>query len=408
MKFARILFVLLVLFLALGGCGDDDNSDKAATVYTAGNVWDEGKALPVYWVNQELTAELPTSEGEGYVESMLVSGTDVYTVGSNLFEGIMIAVYWKNGERTDLPTFQGNTSADNIGTGITIHDGSVYVGGGAGVAELGIALPAFWKNGELTILETISLSLGGLVNCLATEANDIYFGGFVIEQGENGLEAQPASWKNGALTVLEYPKREDAVLSQAIVYSTTVVDGDVYVAGTILYSQPDEFPDVTTLYKPVYWKNGEMTPLLDMSTEESACVSSIAVVDGKIYIAGYYYDTDDGLEKACVWVDGVLEKLSMIDPALWSTASSIKVVSDKVYVAGYTTRIIDPDQEPIPVANVPCYWVDGERTDLPLLSSTDYPSTTETRGYKLWEDSPVLSESLERESGLASAIYVIN
>jgi hypothetical protein len=83
---------------------------------------------------------------------------------------------------------------------------------------------------------------------------------------------------------------------------------------------------------------------------------SIAVSNGKVYIAGRY--NDGAYNKACYWINGVKTDLQA---GVASRATSIAVDDGKVYVTGF---YYDRGTEDAPAGNYGCYWVDGARTNL--------------------------------------------
>ena len=82
-------------------------------------------------------------------------------------------------------------------------------------------------------------------------------------------------------------------------------------------------------------------------------------------MGGYY--ADDGNYKPTLWVNGERQSLSMLDTDLIGYAYAIQIYKGSVYISGHTTRMNDPDVTPQVLDTIACYWVDGQRVDLPGL-----------------------------------------
>lgn len=139
--------------------------------------------------------------------------------------------------------------------------------------------------------------------------------------------------------------------------------GNVCLAG-YYYRSGDLLPH----YTPCFWTNDQR---IDLPIPEgySAFTHSIAIYDGKVWVTGRHQDSTPGIyiDTPCYWVDGVRTDLAIPDPEVnrWSETSSLAVIDGKVCVAGHygtNPSVIFPRRS----QSVPCYWVDGVRTDLEI------------------------------------------
>lgn len=103
----------------------------------------------------------------------------------------------------------------------------------------------------------------------------------------------------------------------------------VYVAGTV---------STGTGSNACYWKDGVRVDL----PGDMGIAYGIAVVNGKVYVAGYYEST-----KACMWVDGVRQDLLN-----GSEAKGIKVIGNTVYIAGRSSD------------SKACVWINGVMSEV--------------------------------------------
>ena len=349
------LFSLFAVLIA-GGClnGGGNGDVWAAFVRVAGEAWlDSASEIrkPVIWEDGGDAQLLETTSGKGGVEDLFVADGDVYAAGSAIFDDdlYMHAAYWKNGKITKLPGVEGGLT-DAVASAIEFHNGNLYVAGTVGTVN-SVGQPGLWIDDELTVLPVINALHGGSANAMYIDGNTIYTGGFVDDDSEQAL---PAYWRNGELTYYECPG------DQCIGKGIAVDNGDIYL---LVGVNNDDHT-----YKVVYYKNGELvelTPLDDDS--QTAYPMDIAVVLGKVLVVGYYYP-GDGTYKPVVWVDGQMKQLSMLDDDLLGVCNAIQVYRGHLFIAGYTTSMKDPNVTPKVVSSIPCYWVDGERVDLPGLT----------------------------------------
>lgn len=363
-KFYSLLALsMLALVLAVGGCNDSDDDDSPV-VHVGGFAGASESQVPVVWINSEDPDILPCGDGHGGIEGIFATKDDVYACGSYKSDAIMRPAYWKNGVKTNLPVLY-DIAGDGLATGIVESGGSVHVSGGV-PDKVSTLLPAYWKDGELTTLPVVdsSSSGGGIANAICVSGTTVYVGGFC---NINKI-AYPTYWADGARVEMDVPEKEGYDLANGIVYSITVDGDDIYAAGIVSYTDYTE-----EIRKAVLWKNGEPTPLTPVDNAEKSEALSVAVADGHVYVAGLY--KRDGLAKPCLWTDGEIQELSMIDSDLLGSAEGVVVHDGKVYVCGDTTKITDPDEAPTELTTYGCYWVNGERVDLPSASEAPGPNT---------------------------------
>lgn len=287
----------------------------ANSIYVSGNdVYVCGNGAS-YWKNGNLVT---LGNGIGQTNSIAVSGNDVYVVGE--IDGH--AVYWKNGNLMYLPenTRSGDwaaiypiSSISSHANSIFISGSDIYIAGGEEIARMISPYPnlghvfstsaVYWKNGN-----EIYLIKGGYGTSQADDAYSIFISAQDV-YACGGLTGQ--YWKNG-----------NPVLLGGSAKSIFVSDGDVYVAGT----QPDGEPYQTyngTRYRIVakYWKNGTAVNLTDGT--KNAYATSIAVSGNDVYVAGYEENTPGtGDYIAKYWKNGNPAVLSNVE----SYANSIFIM----------------------------------------------------------------------------------
>ena len=150
---------------------------------------------------------------------------------------------------------------------------------------------------------------------------DVYIGGS-INSNTNGHET-PVYWKNGILTNLSDGPKVSSVSS-------------IYVSGNDVYASGIQSNGKTTI--ATYWKNGTAYALIEDSLKSSTA-HSIAVVDGIIHVAGYYYD--DNKSKALYW--RITSSGSWTDSLSTNSgnsgANALYVSGSTAYIAGWEENL---------------------------------------------------------------------
>jgi hypothetical protein len=166
------------------------------------------------------------------------------------------------------------------------------------------------------------------VHSITVADGKVYISGMYDEDGQN---KQPCYLVNGMRIDLPYIKDEWAG-------PMTVSEGKVYIGGWHKRKGG------------VYWVDGIRNEIRG----RVAYINSIAVWDGRVYLAGTYKGVDGNL-KACYWIDG--KRINLSGGTRESSADSLVVMDGDVYIAGsYEGK--DGNYKG-------CYWINGTRTDIP-------------------------------------------
>lgn len=154
---------------------------------------------------------------------------------------------------------------------------------------------------------------------------DIYVAGACYNKSTRRHTA--VYWKNGQPVALTDGQ------SDAEATSMTVVGNDVYVAGNVGG-------------QAVYWKNGQVTRFIKDEGDYNTAYS-IAVINGDVYVAGYYRDygySTSYKDLAMYWKNGQSVALPVpmeynsstgqSFPASYSSVNYIAAIADDIYVIG--------------------------------------------------------------------------
>ncbi len=149
-----------------------------------------------------------------------------------------------------------------------------------------------------------------------THANSISFSGAdVFVTGVHSNTGTVRAWKNGS--VINFP---DAVPNTEG-YSIAVANGDVYVAGYWFNG---------TYWVSKVWKNGFTTLLTNPSQTASSTARGVTVNGGDVYVASYDWVGANYVAK--LWKNGVSSSLS--DGTQNAVANAVTTLNSNVYVAG--------------------------------------------------------------------------
>jgi hypothetical protein len=273
----------------------------------------------------------------------------------------------------------------------------VYIAGSYEIGGNNVYKPCYWVNGVRADLD-VPAGKSGSATGIAVSGNNVYVSG----QYETDTATSVACyWVNGT--------KYDLSLPAGITYSQTreiVVQGTtVYIAGQYRSGSNN------STRKACYWVNGTRTDIIAPNSRNSDSIG-IGVDETTVYLLGVhgptndvlsfsfdmndgtgsnagialvlpsgsgddnYYDTPgtmmgtsiyipgnvkiSNIQRACYWRNGYRTDLSVLSGTTYSTAVSITAAGDSVYVAG---RLENGDN------HTACYWKDGTRTDLPVAGA---------------------------------------
>lgn len=154
---------------------------------------------------------------------------------------------------------------------------------------------------------------------------------------------------------------------------------DIYVAGAC-------YNESTRRHTAVYWKNGQPVALTDGQSDAEA--TSMAVVGNDIYVAGNIGG------QAAYWKNGQVTRFSK-DEGDYNTAYSIAVVNGDVYVTGYYRDYNDIKTS---YKDLAMYWKNGQPVALPI--TMEYNSST-------GQSFPATHSSANYIAAIADDIYII-
>lgn len=214
------------------------------------------------------------------------------------------------------------------------------------VGTIGNKTAAYWKNGKRFFLQQPTDSISNTsATGLAKSGHDIYVSGFAEYNTGNSKKYKPCYWKNGILNWLSTENNQPKALAIALQYDTTIIVG---VAVTNKNTS-----------QVCYWKNNTLGGYLPLpENAKQSGVTSIQVIDGDIYITGFY-ETDKKI--ACYWknyqlqVDLEFEKLSK---HIGTLAIDLFKKGDDIYVLGKLEFPMKGDSY-IPHITRYCHWKNG-------------------------------------------------
>lgn len=325
------LGIPIIIIAALSGC-------SKPKVYVAGF---EGENKVCYWVDSIKTS-LPDIEGT--ITSLAIYGGKIFTTG-HYDSPRKKPCYWMNGVKTELPIQESTKGFITLGSvnELIVANGKIYALGDIGVFlpdAGGISVPALWVNGinkdinDITDLVSATESGGSYVNQAAIYNDKIYA---TISEFDTTMDGTKVSFfADGKIT----PLQGTNITTSAI----TVANGKVYIAGRYKKGGYN---------KACYWIDGKRVDLQGGITSRA---TSILVSGDKVYISGFYYDN---INRACYWVNGRRKDLTdgIVTGAVdESVKLPISLHKGKVYIAGYYSESDKSNS---------CYWIDGAKVDLP-------------------------------------------
>lgn len=304
-----------------------------------------GKAEPL-----TITA---TQEGAAY---------DLYLSGYYITDNGSRACYWKNGTRVDLPAVDESPMGET--RAITVSDGSIYI---AGRGEMS---GCYWKDGVPTKLAEYYA-----VQSIVVDNDAVYV-----------LGGSSLLWKNGVLQDVDWA-------NDFTPCALTVMDGTLNAAGRIHLEIPiaNYTADLAACGTP--GSPHQLSTPIASNISDALCVTSSA---GSVYVGGYYYDKDAGINWPCFWKDKQPTTLEVPEGANDSSVEAICVENGTVYSAGYYWG----KEEKISV-----YWVNEKCMELQLPSDA---KEAEITGIAAVSGTVYVSGIYRDENYTAHACYWVN
>lgn len=300
------------------------------SVYTAGRGEDaDGVPTACYWKG---TSRTDMSERGSAAYSVFVDGGTVYTAGEFWSEHYNVwgPCIWAGPTLTKLSAMFGSYG---YATSVFVSGGSTYA---AGQLLFEAWHPFYWTDEVWTELPTAGFDKNAYVYDIFVEGGTVYTAGRYY----NGVGWIACYWENDT--------RTDLPGGSGAAYSIYVDSGTVYTAGE--YFTGNE-------WHGCYWVNTSRVSLSGWSSRDYA--NSIFVYNGRVYVAGAYYQDYYGVWQPFYQMDGEsIVSLRPPDEVGWVNgyATDIFVSEGTVYTSGYYHN---------GSVNVPCYWKDTTITDLP-------------------------------------------
>jgi hypothetical protein len=333
------LIIFILACFCFSGCKKDNVTDSNVlggnyTIYTAGFLFNNGN-FPCYWKGTSRT-DLPGGIG-AFTSSIFVSNGIVYTAGYYLnSKALQAPCYWMGTTRIDLPY---DSTQEGYTTSIFVSNGNVYIAGHYTTWNKG--LPCYWVNSIRNAL--VDSANWAFISSIYVVDTTIYLAGW-HSFDKLSSNVVPCYWVGKTRTDL------------SIGNSSNGQANSLFVSGGIVYTC-GYYGDMGNRI-PCYWTGPVKT---DLETGSSGTAVSICVDGGNIYTAGSL--TQGG---PCYWKGTSRTDLNGSD------AVSICVKGGTVFTAGRYYKPNGPNDD----FHVPCYWIDNNRVDLPVVNDHDHNSTT--------------------------------
>ena len=247
---------------------------------------------PSGYKNSEVTGISVNSIGDVYVAGMVVKNNKELTA------------YWKNGELVN--SFSENADWYSEKHVAADSNGNVYIPGWRMKSHT-VTYTAYWKNGNLKKLTT---TYDGEATDVDVSGTKVYFSG-----AHGPICDIPCPVKSGTLAaywqvgkgMTKVTKVNTAGYAKKWIMRSRA--SSIHVEGSTVYMAGD-----VDGFVPVYWKNKIQHELpvefnLDTCDYCKAEPIDISLLDGKVLVAGDYYDANDGERNAVYWLDKKLNKL---------------------------------------------------------------------------------------------------
>ena len=251
----------------------------------------------------------PLNYPSGYKNSE-VTGISVNSIGDVYVAGMVrknnkeLTAYWKNGEL--VKTFSENADWYSEKHVAADSNGNVYIPGWRMKSHT-VTYTAYWKNGNLKKLTT---TYDGEATDVDVSGTKVYFSG-----AHGPICDIPCPVKSGTLAaywqvgkgMTKVTKVNTAGYAKKWIMRSRA--SSIHVEGSTVYMAGD-----VDGFVPVYWKNKIQHELpvefnLDTCDYCKAEPIDISLLDGKVLVAGDYYDANDGERNAVYWLDKKLNKL---------------------------------------------------------------------------------------------------
>lgn len=229
-------------------------------------------------------SEVLSSETGAYARDVTHIGDDIYSCGAYTYNGIRTVALWKNSVLVPIMTGPEITT-ESAGTCIAASGSYIYVGGFIKNSQ-GKQAACYWKNNQRTDL--MDGTANSVVNSIFADGTVIYAAGYYVNASSVNIACY---WKDGT----KYD------LSPGKANSVFVSGNNLYIAGTYLNNNENV---------ACYWKNGTRSDLPVRNDAVAGYTTTIKVVDGNEYIAGYYKTASllpGGTNKSigCYWRNGI-------------------------------------------------------------------------------------------------------
>lgn len=287
---------------------------------------------------------------------------DVYLAGSDKSIDGSLPCFWKNDARTNLPHTRGGDAYS-----ISVDGSNVYVAGRTWVDLAQTRyVPCYWLNGSRTNLPFLHERGSGMANSILSFNGTVYAAGTCSDSltyfANSGWRNIPCYWKNDKIIKLERLDGFGSGSTASITLLTAPNRIITYIVGAS--TAPSGYDE------PCYWKIDPLVITTPDAEIEATALSDkgygggarhvspgSAQIQNDIYIAGYV-DNADGVNDPCYWHNGNRTDLSKVSPSGHAVATAIDYAGSDVYVAGYSGDNVGK--------RIPCLWKNGTRTDLTL------------------------------------------
>ncbi len=363
--YRRILLGLFFIFssIILVTCNDDDSGNKTVNpvVYVGGydrnDTTSPYETTPCYWTKNgsgsivKTILNYPATSAKGApVTSMFVSGGQVYSSGWYYdAANKYYPCYWTG--QTMTPLYYADGHKGSAGS-IFVESGTVYAAGNDTDAT-SVTKPCYWDGSSSTSQHMLDVSTGTnhYTTSLFVVNGTVYIGGRYNSSGITNA----CYWSGSASGTTMVPLTSDTTAGSSNEVATIYVSsGTVYAGGN--------FKSGTT-YTPCYWidtatADPVLTPLSVPEGVTQGFVQSIYVVGSTVYACGYYKNPSTNVYKACYWINGERTDLPVpVQDDRDYYANALTVFNGTVYIAG---SYFDADWK-----SKACYWRGTELINLP-------------------------------------------